>query len=231
MNKVYQITIASLLLLWVHLPALYAQSASDRIMRQASMALKEKRYEDVIIIIDGSQLVAEKEKYPTVYFEAMLTKVRALVELGRYDEALSNAIEIETGTKKDSRLMQLLGEIYFHIGEGSKALPYLSDSIAYNPTGDSVGRTYYQMAEIYLLQARYHQAEIALTTAVYHNPTADRWWFRLGYAREQVATLVAGSERIFLLNSAKTAYERAIQINPSNNEAKERIAVLKRSLR
>ena len=87
------------------------------------------------------------------------------------------------------------------------------------------------MGEIYLLQGRYHQAEIAFMASVYHNPNADRWWFRLGYAREQVATTVAGSERTFALTSAKTAYERALQINPSFTEAKSRIAVLQRNLR
>ncbi|NIZ46633.1 hypothetical protein PVA44_04940 [Entomospira nematocerorum] len=220
-----------LLILLSQLHIIVAQTQQDRAIRQASIALKERRYEDAIRLIDESQIIAEKLKYPTVYFEGMITKIRALVELGRYEEALSSAVEIETGAKKDSRLMQLLGEIYFYMGEGIRALPYFADYIAYNPTGDAVGRTYYQMAEVYLLQGRYYQAEIALTTAVYHNPSADRWWFRLGYTREQVSTLVSGSERIFMLNSAKTAYERAVQINPSNNEAKEKIAVLKRSLR
>ncbi|NIZ18900.1 tetratricopeptide repeat protein [Entomospira culicis] len=209
--------------------ALSAQTM-DRLSRDALLALREERYEEAISLAQRVQDGLDPEN-SSGYFEITLTKIRALIPLSRYQEALNEAQQLLRIDSKDARLIQILGEIYYHLGRGSDALPYLMDYVAYNPTGEAIGQTYYYMGEIYLLRGSYQQAEMALSTAVYHNPQSDKWWSRLGYAREQAATLLVGSERIYMLNSAKNAYERVLQLNPSNNEAKSRIAVLQRSLR
>ena len=53
-----------------------------------------------------------------------------------------------------------------------------------NPTGDRIGQVYYFMGETYIRLGQYNNADIALSTALYHIPSAARWWSRLGYARE-----------------------------------------------
>lgn len=225
MNKFFSICFLIVLSHW----SVFSQSI-DRISRDALLALRENRYNDAVSLAAELQGKLDKNNLSS-YVEITLIKAQAFFALQQYEEALKEALTLTPLVAQDSRLMQLMGEIYFYMGRGNEALPYLADYIAFNPTGDSVGRMYYYMGEIYLLQARYQHAEIALSTAVYHNPNSDKWWFRLGYTREQVATIVSGGERIFALANAKNAYERVLQLNPGNNEAKGRIAVLQRGLR
>jgi tetratricopeptide (TPR) repeat protein len=227
MNKLLSILF---LLLTASSLAQAQNQSSERLSRDALLALREQRYQEAISLASAAQEQIDKSNV-NAYVEVSLTKVRALSALDRHQEALEEALVLEQLIYQDSRVIQLLGEIYYNLGQGSLAMPYFADYIAFNPTGDAVGRSYFLMGEIYLLQGRYNHAEIAFTTAVYYNSSSDRWWFRLGYAREQAATIVVGSERTFLLVSAKNAYERAVQLNPSHNESKERISALQRNLR
>jgi Flp pilus assembly protein TadD len=61
------------------------------------------------------------------------------------------------------------------------------------------------MGEIYIQQGKFANADIALSTALYHSPNIADWWSRLGYAREK-----AGDSRFAL-----EAYNKALALNPS----------------
>jgi predicted TPR repeat methyltransferase len=65
------------------------------------------------------------------------------------------------------------------------------------------------MGEIYIRQAKYQHADIAMTASVHTEPTVDYWWTRCGYARE-----MAGSYQ-----TALDAYNKALELNASQTEA------------
>ncbi|RLW70101.1 MAG: hypothetical protein B6D68_01265, partial [spirochete symbiont of Stewartia floridana] len=66
------------------------------------------------------------------------------------------------------------------------------------------------MGEIFIRLEEYHHADIAITTALYHNPHVAQWWARLGYAKEQSLDT----------EGARTAYARALELQPSMEDAR-----------
>lgn len=75
--------------------------------------------------------------------------------------------------------------------------------------GSRVGDAYYYMGEIFIRQARYQHADIALSAAVKKQPLFDKWWIRLGYAREMAKNYY----------EAMNAYDEALRLNSSSVEA------------
>jgi tetratricopeptide (TPR) repeat protein len=67
------------------------------------------------------------------------------------------------------------------------------------------------MGEIFIQLGEFNHADIALTTAVYHDPEKHVWWSRLGYARENIKDFKFALE----------AYQQALTLNPSFREARE----------
>ena len=85
----------------------------------------------------------------------------------------------------DLRLIEILGEAKYYLGKNNGALEQFQRYVANAPeSGSRVGAAYYFMGEIYIRQARYQHADISLSAAVKKEPLLDRWWTRLGYARE-----------------------------------------------
>ena len=76
-------------------------------------------------------------------------------------------------------------------------------------SGSRVGTAYYMMGEIYIKQARYQHADIALSSAVKKEPLLDNWWVRLGFAREMAGNYA----------EAIAAYDEALRLNGSNVDA------------
>jgi predicted Zn-dependent protease len=64
---------------------------------------------------------------------------------------------------------------------------------------------YYFMGEIFIQQGKFNNADIALSTALYHSPNVADWWTRLGYARER------GGDFQWSLE----AYNKALALNPN----------------
>ena len=65
------------------------------------------------------------------------------------------------------------------------------------------------MGEIYIRQARYQHADIALSSAVRKEPLLEKWWIRLGYAREMAGNYYQAVE----------AYDEALRLNSSSVDA------------
>ena len=61
------------------------------------------------------------------------------------------------------------------------------------------------MGEIFIQQGKFSNADIALSTALYHSPNVADWWARLGYARER------GQDFQWSLE----AYNKALALNPN----------------
>jgi tetratricopeptide (TPR) repeat protein len=136
----------------------------------------------------------------------------SLLGLNRYEDALQwgeRALQI---SRFDHRLVGVVAEANYALGNNIEALDALEEYVAIAPTGTLIPVVYYMMGEIFLRFGEFFHADIALTTAVYHNGTNARWWTRLGFAREQAEAY----------ESAREAYNRAIQLSPGGGAAEAR---------
>jgi len=134
----------------------------------------------------------------------------SLVKNKQYMEAEQRALEGLRVNAYDHRLIEILGEAKFYLGKNKEALNQFEKYISYVPnTGSRVSSAYYFMGEIYIRLGRYQHADIALTAAVRLETSLSYWWTRLGYARE-----MAGSYR-----TAVIAYDKALELNPSQSDA------------
>lgn len=143
----------------------------------------------------------------------------SLIKLGRYKDALDYGLKALEISRYDVRVIQIVGEAYYYLGNNQEALKYLEEYTVIAPTGDLIGEVYYQMGEIFIRLGEYNRADLALSTAVFHNPRIALWWARLAYAREQ------GKDYRY----AMEAYGKALQLNPNLNDAlrgRQRLEVL-----
>lgn len=215
-----------LFLLALGAPGLFAQNDAQRQVSEALSLYRERKYEasaaasaQASQLIDGKNAALKMDNYATWQ--------RSLIQLGRYEEAIEVALEAQKVSRYDYRTIQSLGEAYYFAGDGAKAMPYLQQYVAINPTGDYVARVYYYMGEIYLLQGLYNHADISFSAAVYHNSGAHRWWYRLGYAREMAGDSAnRRNDRTTLYASARAAYQKVIELNPGSSEARQRLSGL-----
>jgi tetratricopeptide (TPR) repeat protein len=134
----------------------------------------------------------------------------SLVRLGRYEEALRYGRAGRALNRFDIRVTEILGEIYFYMGQNNEALQYFQEYTSMAPEGQRIEMAYYFIGEIYIRQGRFRHADIALSTAVHWMPGNAAWWVRLAYARENAGDL----------NTAINAYERALSLNPQLTDAR-----------
>lgn len=133
----------------------------------------------------------------------------SLVKLKKYQEALDCGFAALKISRYDMRIVENIAEAYYFTGDNAKALRYFEEYAAEAPSGGRIDTVYYYMGEIFIRLGEYNNADISLTTALYHSPNIAKWWGRLGYARE-----MAGDYR-----SSLNAYEKSLQINPFYTEA------------
>ena len=140
----------------------------------------------------------------------------SLLKLGRYQDAVNYGTKALAVSRYDNRIVEILGEGYYFLGDNVNSLKYLQEYVALAPNGDRIDDVYYLMGEIFMRRAEYHRADIALSTAVYYSPNISQWWARLGYARE-----LAKNPRMAL-----DAYDKALTLSPNQVDAlrgKERV--------
>ncbi|EPF26647.1 hypothetical protein HMPREF1221_00831 [Treponema socranskii subsp. paredis ATCC 35535] len=142
----------------------------------------------------------------------------SLVRNRQYAEAEQRAADGLAVSPYDLRLIEILGEAKYYLGKNNGALEQFQRYVANAPeSGSRVGAAYYFMGEIYIRQARYQHADISLSAAVKKEPLLDRWWTRLGYAREMAGNYYEAAE----------AYDEALLLNAASSDAqsgKARIA-------
>ena len=134
----------------------------------------------------------------------------ALVKNKQYAEAEQRATEGFVVSPYDLRLIEVLGEAKYYLGKNSGAMEQFQRYVA-NASDNSarIGTAYYFMGEIFIKQARFQHADIALSSAVKKEPLIDKWWVRLGYAREQAGNYL----------ESVNAYDEALRLNPSSIDA------------
>jgi tetratricopeptide (TPR) repeat protein len=178
--------------------------------RDALAHYRDGEYEEAIAVC-----LEELEAMPR-RMDAHVVLGWSLLRLGRYEEALERGREAYRIAPGDYRIIEILGEANFYLGNNLRALQHFEEYAVLAPTGDRIDTVYYFMGEIFIRLGEYNHADISFTTAVYHSPNIARWWSRLGYAREMAEDYVYALE----------AYNQALELNPSYNEAlrgKERV--------
>ena len=133
----------------------------------------------------------------------------ALNSAGRHAEAIDYGLQALQVNRFESRILQIVAEAHYDLGNTVEALEYLERYVQVAPTGSFVDWVYLAMGEIFLRLGEYHRADIALSTSVYHNNRVASRWGRLGFAREQLGEWQYALE----------AYERALQLDPNLGDA------------
>ncbi len=91
----------------------------------------------------------------------------ALVDNGQYYEAEQRATQARKIRAYDVRIIEILGEAKYYLGKNKTAMDQFQKYVASAPeSGSRVGIAYYYMGEIFIRQARYQHADIALSSAV-----------------------------------------------------------------
>lgn len=129
----------------------------------------------------------------------------ALNALGRHSDAVDYGLRALRINQFESRVLQIVAEAHFALRNDLEALDYLERYVRVAPSGNYIDWAYYAMGEILIRFGEYHRADIALTTAVFHNSRNATRWGRLGFVREQLADW----------RGALDAYDRALQLNPN----------------
>ncbi|MDA3950169.1 MAG: tetratricopeptide repeat protein [Spirochaeta sp.] len=133
----------------------------------------------------------------------------SLLALGRFEDAREYGEQGLEVSRFDHRLVHIVGEANYRLGNNLDALQYLQNYAALAPRGSLIDEVYYLIGEIHIRLEEFHHADIAITTAVFLDGTRGQWWARLGYARE-----MAGSPEY-----AREAYQAALDRNPGLIEA------------
>jgi len=122
-------------------------------------------------------------------------------------EAAAKQVEIARSIDpRDTRLMQLLAQLFLHMGHLEKAKKTVAAAIAKKPaTRDLHGL----LGAIHAKAKRYKDARDAFTAETKHFPDSETAWFNLGMVSTQLDELP----------SAHTAFARAAKINPANTAA------------
>jgi tetratricopeptide (TPR) repeat protein len=138
----------------------------------------------------------------------------SLFRQGLYAETIAEGLNARKQAE-DGRVLEIMGEAYFYLGNYAQCIAMMQRSIAIAPFGDRVATAYFFKAEAYMVLQKLEHAEIAYSTACNMEGGMPRWWYRLALCRE----------RLGLKQLAKVAVERSLGLNPSDPDA---IALLER---
>ena len=181
---------------------LFAQSTAAK--QDALVLYHNGKYREAV------QVCEDELKENPNRVESYVVMCWALVKNKQYAEAEERASEGLVVSPYDLRLIEVLGEAKYYLGKNTGAMEQFRKYVASAPeSGSRVGVAYYYMGEIFIRQARYQHADIALSSAVKKEPLLDTWWVRLGYAREMAGNYY----------ESVAAYDEALRLNSSSVEA------------
>ena len=182
--------------------SLYAQTSTTK--QDALVLYHNGKYRESV------QVCEDELKENPNRIESYVVMCWALVKNKQYAEAEERATEGLVISPYDLRLIEVLGEAKYYLGKNTTAMDQFRRYVANAPeSGSRVGVAYYYMGEIYIRQARYQHADMALSSAVKKEPLLDTWWVRLGYAREMAGNYY----------EAVAAYDEALRLNSSSVDA------------
>ena len=188
-----------LLFVFVFFNPSFSQTKQD-----ALVLYNNGKFREAILVCE-----AELQEIPN-RIESYVVMCWLLVKNKQYNEAEIRALDGLKISQYDLRLIEILGEARYYLGKNQAAMEQFERYVANAPeSGSRVGSAYYFMGEIYIRQAKYQHADMAFTAAVKKEPLLDKWWVRLGYAREMAKNYY----------EAMDAYDEALRLNSSSIDA------------
>ena len=188
-----------LLFVFVFFNPSFSQTKQD-----ALVLYNNGKFREAILVCE-----AELQENPN-RIESYVVMCWSLVKNKQYNEAEIRALDGLKISQYDLRLIEILGEARYYLGKNQAAMEQFERYVANAPeSGSRVGSAYYFMGEIYIRQAKYQHADMAFTAAVKKEPLLDKWWVRLGYAREMAKNYY----------EAMNAYDEALRLNSSSIDA------------
>lgn len=188
-----------LLFVFVFFNPSFSQAKQD-----ALVLYNNGKFREAILVCE-----AELQENPN-RIESYVVMCWSLVKNKQYNEAEIRALDGLKISQYDLRLIEILGEARYYLGKNQAAMEQFERYVANAPeSGSRVGSAYYFMGEIYIRQAKYQHADMAFTAAVKKEPLLDKWWVRLGYAREMAKNYY----------EAMDAYDEALRLNSSSIDA------------
>ena len=188
-----------LLFVFVFFNPSFSQTKQD-----ALVLYNNGKFREAILVCE-----AELQENPN-RIESYVVMCWSLVKNKQYNEAEIRALYGLKISQYDLRLIEILGEARYYLGKNQAAMEQFERYVANAPeSGSRVGSAYYFMGEIYIRQAKYQHADMAFTAAVKKEPLLDKWWVRLGYAREMAKNYY----------EAMDAYDEALRLNSSSIDA------------
>ena len=188
-----------LLFVFVFFNPSFSQTKQD-----ALVLYNNGKFREAILVCE-----AELQENPN-RIESYVVMCWSLVKNKQYNEAEIRALDGLKISQYDLRLIEILGEARYYLGKNQAAMEQFERYVANAPeSGSRVGSAYYFMGEIYIRQAKYQHADMAFTAAVKKEPLLDKWWVRLGYAREMAKNYY----------EAMDAYDEALRLNSSSIDA------------
>lgn len=134
----------------------------------------------------------------------------SLIANKQYNEAEFWANHARKIAQYDQRIIEALAEAKFYLGKNQEALSLFQEYLSLvSLSASRAGLAYYFMGEIFIRQAKYQHADIALSQAIKIEPLKDFWWIRLGYTRELARSY----------GSALLAYDKALSLSPFLEDA------------
>ncbi len=185
------------------------------LIQTASVFAQTQQKDALVLYHNGKykesvQVCEEELKENPNRIDSYVVMCWSLVKNKQYAEAEQRATEGLAVSAYDLRLIEILGEARYYLGKNNGAMEQFQKYVANaNESSSRLGTAYYFMGEIYIRQARYQHADIALSSAVKKEPLYENWWIRLGYAREMAGNYLEALE----------AYDEALRLNPSSVDA------------
>ena len=144
------------LVLFFSVSGLFAQNAKQ----DALVLYHNGKYRESVMVCE------EEIKENPNRVESYVVMCWALVKNKQYAEAEERATAGLAVSPYDLRLIEVLGEAKYFLGKNSGAMEQFQKYVASAPeSGSRVGVAYYYMGEIFIRQARYQHADIALSSA------------------------------------------------------------------
>ncbi len=173
--------------------------------RDALQMYRDKRYQDAV-----DETLAEIQATPR-NLDSYVVLGWSLLALGRYKDALDWGTRALNLSPYDERVIEIIGEANFRLGNNDAAMKYFEEYVRLSPGVNDrlIDDVYYFIGEIYVQKGDWNHADISFSTAIHFQPNDPLYWTRLGYVRENLKEYP----------QALADYTRALAINPNYQDA------------
>ncbi len=149
---------------------------------------------------------------------AYAVKGWAHLSLRQWNEALKIAKAGYAITQGDRRIVEILGEAHYELGNYTESLNYLERYLVIAPKGQLKGWVHYFIGMIYLKRGKLRKADISFTTAVEYEKA------RKNAPRVQWVLALAGlKEKRARKEEALATYRYVLSIDANNTTARKAI--------